>query len=71
MYYIESRYKNVWNRKTRTWINPQELTLAELQKQCAYPTFSGCNRVAMAMPWNNVESPKQWGRIYVNYLRGL
>ena len=69
MNYIQTRQGDLWSRKESRWIAPaiwQTWDKDRTQKDCAYPTFKGCDRQANKL-WRKFYSfgfpPYQWGAI--------
>jgi hypothetical protein len=70
---IQNALGQVWCRKSKTWINPEEFTEYALQVRCAYPTFAGCNQAAYRIgkgSANFTAWPKQWGRLHIQHKQG-
>ena len=66
---IENKLGQLWCRKSNTWIEPENFSEYALRVRCEYPTFAGCNQVALRLHkranYNFTHWPKQWGRIHV------
>jgi hypothetical protein len=70
--YIQTRKGDLWSRKEAKWIDPaiwQTWGQAKLERDCGYPTFKGCNKVAKKL-WGKYyvegKSPYQWGAVKLN-----
>lgn len=69
MNYIQTMQGDIWSRKESRWIDPeswQSWSMETIQRDCAYPTFKGCDRQANKL-WRKFYSlgfpPYQWGAI--------
>lgn len=70
--FIQTRQGDLWSRKEAKWISPavwQTWSQANVNLNCGYPTFDGCNRVANKL-WQKYygagKTPKSWGAIKLN-----
>lgn len=62
---IENNLDQLWCRKSKQWINPEEFSAYALQSRCAFPTYLGCNQVAFRLAKDLRHWPKRWGNIHV------
>jgi hypothetical protein len=69
--YIQDRKGALWSRRQgkgiakEVWVNWSHLAI---RIEFSYPTFEGCNRVALKLYRKGFE-PKQWGAIEKEVLR--